>query len=376
MCYHPWVGLDISPQGEFKPCCKYTETVATNVTDYQNSTKIAILRQQFLDGQQPTECIRCWRDEAAGLPSKRILDNEYIFENTAPPLTDIKVLSMPFGNICNLACRICNSYASSKWAQESEKVKASFPDIKIWGHNKFYKDADFMSAIKDITNEVIHVEIPGGEPFFADSSIHIDFLTHLTNHHPEKISLHYITNGTKFPDYNIITLWRKFKKVDIQISIDGTHAQFEYNRWPANWIIVQTNIKAYLDYQKLCNNIQLSVSHSVSIFTIYHLPEFLDWCKSFGLPAPYLGLVNRPLHYSITILPDEAKEVITKKFSGIEKLTPIVNALWAQNNIEELDNFVKYVKILDTQRQQNFADVFPELYQLLGERCQTLYQLY
>lgn len=376
MCYHPWVGLDISPQGEFKPCCKYNKTIATSLDGYIDSHELANLKEQFLNGQQHAGCSRCWNDEAAGLPSKRLLDNEYLFQNQTPDLNGIKVLSMPFGNICNLACRICSSYASSKWAVESKKIKTQFPDIKIFEHNKFYKDPVFMSKIKDIIKDVIHIEIPGGEPFFADKEVHIDFLNHLVSLNPERISLHYITNGTIFPDDIILKAWEHFKKVDIQLSIDGVESQFEYNRWPAKWPDVLENSKKYLDYRDTHANVQLSISHSVSIFTIHQLPEFLNWCESNNLPTPYLGLVSRPTHYSVTILPKKAKDVIAKKLSGIKLLDPIVQAMISSDNIEELDNFVKYVKILDTQRKQNFADVFPELYQLLGEQCQTLYQLY
>lgn len=373
MCYHPWVGLDISPQGEFKPCCKYNKSIANSVDAYINSHELATIRKQFDAGETPEGCARCWQDEDAGLSSKRMLDNEYVFQNQVPNLNSIKVLSIPFGNVCNLACRICSSYSSSKWASESTKLKEYFPDIKIFEHNRFYKDPNFISKIKELTKDVIHVEIPGGEPFFADKDIHMDFLNHLRLHGSEKISLHYITNGTIFPDNSIFEIWKHFKKVDIQLSIDGTESIFEYNRWPAKWSNVESNLKRYVEYRNSNNNIQLSISHSVSVFTVYHLPDFLNWCETNDLPAPYLGLVSRPAHYNITILPEEAKTAITERFRNIELLNPVVNAMWA-HNIEELDNFVKYVKILDTQRNQNFADVFPELYQLLGEKCQTLYQ--
>ena len=376
MCYHPWVGLDISPQGEFKPCCKYKHTISNSLSEYQNSQVLADLKSAFLKNERPDGCSRCWQDEDAGLPSKRMLDNEYVFQNQAPSLDSLKVLSIPFGNICNLACRICSSHSSSKWSVEAKKIESQFPDIKIFGHNQFYKDTDFMSAIKGLSKEVIRVEIPGGEPFFADLSVHLDFLKHLTEHNPSDISLHYTTNGTVFPDQQILETWKHFKKVDVQISIDGVRSQFEYNRWPAIWSNVLLNIGRYVNHCTTNNNTQLSISHSVSVFTIYHLPEFLTWCKDNQLPAPYLGLVSKPSHYSITILPDGAKEAITKKFKNIPELEPILKAMWAQDNTKDLDNFIKHVKILDTQRKQNFADVFPELYQLLGEKCQTLYQLY
>jgi cell division septal protein FtsQ len=78
-------------------------------------------------------------------------------------------------------------------------------------------------------------------------------------------------------------------------------------------------------------------------------------------------------------LPEEAKRKIQDKFEQYPEypeLMPIVRAMWAKDDSQELDTTIKYVKILDKQREQNFQQTFPETYQLLGERCQTLYQLY
>lgn len=376
MCYHPWVGLDISPQGEFKPCCKYSNSIAKSLDDYQTSDELAQLRYDFTNGIQPAGCQRCWRDEDANLPSKRILDNEYIFHNYAPALDSIKVLSIPFGNTCNLACRICNSYSSSKWGSESKKLQGKFPEIKIWGHNKFYKDDTFMHGVLSATNDVIHVDIPGGEPFYADSVTHSNFLKHLISHNASNISIHYVTNATRFPDTQFLELWSHFKNVDIQLSLDGTETKFEYNRWPAKWDNVAHNVVKWQKHRQQESNIQLSVSHSVSIFTVLYLPEFLKWCLDSGLPSPYLGLVTNPSYYNITILPSDVKLAIEGKFKSHPELNSIIAAMWAKDDSKELDLFVNYVKILDKQRNQSFLKTFPELYQLLGKKCQTLSQLY
>lgn len=374
MCYHPWVGLDISPQGEFKPCCKYKQPLGNTLAEYQNSPQLSKLRGEFLQGQQPEGCIRCWRDEDSGLPSKRLLDNEYVFQKQVPELTSLKVLSFPFGNTCNLACRICNSYSSSKWASEEQKLKSTFNEIKIYSPSSFYKNSEFITKIKELCKDLIHLEIPGGEPFYADKEIHFDFLNHFQN--PENVSLHYITNGTKYPSKEIEELWKKFRQVDIQVSIDGRGKQFEYNRWPANWPTVLSNLSRYLNLKSDESNIKLSISHTVSIFTVYYLPEFLDWCKKYYLPDPYLGLLTRPTYYNISVLPVEAKQEIEKRFDSYPQLKPIVKDMWSKDDSNQLDTTIKYVKMLDKQRNQSFAETFPELYKLLGERCQTLYQLY
>lgn len=380
MCYHPWVGLDISPQGEFKPCCKYTNTLGQSLDEYDQSLELKQLREDFLAGRKPEGCNRCWRDEDAGLPSKRTLDNEHLFYDRAPDLEGIKVLGLTFGNTCNLACRTCSSYPSSRWGQEAKKLEPYFPEIKIWGHNQFYKDPKFMTDLIDRLDNVTHIEIAGGEPFYADAKPHFHLLGDLISKgRADDISLHYITNGTKLPGATILrTYWLHFRKVDVQISIDGTKEQFAYNRWPAKWIDVLLNLQRWQEAKLENPVIQLSLSHTVSIFTIHALPDFLLWCDEHGLPRPYLGLLSRPDYYSITVLPKEGKEEIERKFKlyDMPELDYILNAMWAKDDSHLLDTTVKYVKILDKQRGQDFQQVFPETYQLLGERCQTLYQLY
>lgn len=370
ICYLPWVGLDISPQGEFKPCCKYKNTIANNIVDYLSSKELSDLQQDFLNDQQSPGCQRCWDDESAGLPSKRQLDWQYILQEREPKLDKLAILSFPFGNSCNLACRICGSHSSSTWSIEAKKLLPIFPNIPIFKHQRFYKDKKFIDNIKSLCGELLHVEFPGGEPFITGIEEQLDFLDFLIDNGSENISLHYITNITKFPKQAFWDRWQHFKKVDIQLSIDGIEQQFEYNRWPAKWTLILKHIRQY--QQKVQSNswLQLSVSHSVSIFTVYYLPEFLTWCRVMTLPDPYLGMVANPKWYSIKVLPDSVKSLIRDKLDRFI-LPEIISYMNSENLVNEFDNTIKYIKILDQHRNQNFSETFPEFYQLLKDaECQ------
>ena len=166
-CSLPWVGLDISPQGKFKPCCKYSNNIADNIDDYFDSDELKTLQQDFLNGSKPQGCTRCWRDEDVGIESKRQLDLKYALNGAMPILDGLKIVSMPFGNTCNLACRICSSSASSKWLPEAIKLQNKLPDLVIRDHKKFYKDQVFMTSIISRSMDPVLFEFPGGEPFFT-----------------------------------------------------------------------------------------------------------------------------------------------------------------------------------------------------------------
>lgn len=370
-CSLPWTGLDIDPQGGFKPCCKYNQTVAQSLDEYESSNELAQLKQDFLQGKRPSGCSRCWQDEDSGIQSKRQLDFEYVFNNQTPNLDSIKILGITFGNTCNLACRTCKSFASSRWRTEEEKLIKIFSEIIVHKHQQFYKDANFIQQILDRTENVMHVEFAGGEPFIAGIDEHLLFLDAIIANRPGDVTLHYVTNTTTFPDDRFWQRWSQFKKVDIQLSIDGIGPQFEYNRWPANWEQCLINIKKYQESQS--GNMQLSISHCVSMFTVYYLPEFINWCQTQGLPDPYLGPVVRPEQYAITVFPNSVKTVIAEKLKQ-HKLDHIVNLLWTKDDSQLFDKFRNYVIMLDKQRNQSFAQTFPELNQLIGDTCQISFQ--
>lgn len=371
MCYHPWIGLDISPQGEFKPCCKYKNVLASTVDDYRNSKELETLKKEFIDGKKPIGCFRCWRDENSGIQSKRQLDNQYILNNSKPDLSSIKILSLAFGNTCNLACRICSNYASSRWGLESKKLKKSNLDTKIFNNGNFYRNKELMSDLKKFTKDIIHLDVPGGEPFLSDWDVHLDFLNNINK--IENTSVHYTTNGLIFPREDILKTLLKFKKVDIQLSIDGINYHYEYNRWPGLWTDFLKNIPLYLKLKNDNSNIQLSISHTVSIFTIYYLPEFLEFLDDNKLPFPYLGLLTNPSYYDITVLSEHTKKIIENKLKNNSKLVPIINAMWAKDNSDLLPTTFKYIKIIDNQRNQKFQDCFFELYNSFDNNTKKIF---
>jgi MoaA/NifB/PqqE/SkfB family radical SAM enzyme len=309
------VGLDISAQGEFRPCCKYVNPVATNLKDYQNSQTLIDLKESFLKGEKPLECRRCWHDEEVGHTSKRLQDWKYIFNEVVPDLTKTRILMFPFGNSCNLACRTCDSHSSSTWIKESKKLQAHIPDIKIYKHHRFYKDKELIDQIKELSSNVTDIYFPGGEPFITGIDEHLDFLDHLITQNSKNITLHYITNATVFPSDQFWQRWNKFNAIKIQLSIDGLGKHFEYNRWPASWDQVQGNIKSYQSKKAVTSNLVLTVSHVVSVFTIYYFPEFFKWCLQNKFNHPYVSILYNPIMYDIRVLPASVKTAIRNKLS-------------------------------------------------------------
>jgi hypothetical protein len=359
-CSLPWVGIDISAQGGIKPCCKYDRTLAHDLDSYFTNPDLIELQRQFSQGERPLGCRRCWQDEDAGLPSKRQLDHEYVLPSDVA-LDSIKILAMTFGNTCNLSCVTCGSNSSSRWAVEERKINIGSFGKSVYPHNQFYKDPIFRQKITSLGEDLVHLEIAGGEPFYASAEIHKNFLLSLPN--PAKIKIHYITNATVFPEPEFWEIWKRFRHIDIQLSIDSTGKRFEYLRYPAEWAMVQENISRYQEK----NHIQISISHTVSWMNILYVEDFFSWCGQQNLPKPYLGPVSKPNYLSVQCLPPNIKAKIRDSLakSSQQDIYTLINYMYLQDQSDVFDQGQQWLMTLDNLQGTVFADTFPELNELI-----------
>ena len=354
-CSLPWIGLDINAQGCIKPCCKFSTSVGKDLIGYDRSDLLAQVKQTFLHGGKPEQCKRCWQDEAAGLPSKRQLDHQYVLEpNTG--LENVKVIALTFGNICNLACVTCSSVSSSRWVMDERKLAGQFEHLKMYSHDQHYRNVDFIDQIIDRCHDLRHLEISGGEPFYSDRDTHLALLSRIP--HPEQVKIHYTTNGTIFPDSEFWNIWRKFRHIDIQLSIDGIEDRFDYLRYPARWTEVWENVQHYRDR----TDIQLSISHTVSWLNLLALDDFISWCMQSNLPQPYIGPVSRPAFLSVQTLPPHAKSYVHDRlFTKTHLETQKMLHYMSIGQHDCFDQGIRWVVALDRLRHLDFLSVFPEL---------------
>jgi MoaA/NifB/PqqE/SkfB family radical SAM enzyme len=143
-CVLPWISIEASPVGTVRPCCLADNDIVDNegnkfkldsgnftFTEVQNSDHMRKLREQFLAGEQPQTCRKCWNEERAGRTSKRMhtlkrlkssLDKHFISSGTDKQWTadakPLMFLDLKLGNICNLKCRICGSWSQVNLPQK------------------------------------------------------------------------------------------------------------------------------------------------------------------------------------------------------------------------------------------------------------------
>ena len=393
-CVLPWISIEASPIGTVRPCCLADDEIldnngnkfelsTANFADIQNSNHMRGLREQFLAGQKPQTCRKCWNEERGGRTSKRmhtldrlkhsIADTEWTAD--AKPLM---FLDLKLGNICNLKCRICGSWSSSQFATEEinqlprEQQKSSHAYQMLRAGAWPRENQQFWQQIDSVLTDIGYIEFTGGEPFMIDE--HFDMLQGIIDRGiAHQVEIHYNTNGTQYPARGE-AIWRHFKTVEVAFSIDDVGARFEYQRTNANWQEVCANLDRFTDLKECHKNIVLQICTTVNIFNVRYLDQVAQWInknkESFNFV--YWNMMHDAWYFSIATLPDTAKASITEHLRSADiplqyraEFDRIVDFM---NTGASTDGFMLRMKIadLDRKRNQDLCDVAPELSDLLG----------
>jgi len=397
-CVLPWVSLEASPIGTVRPCCladdeitddagNKFELLTANFSDVQNSQHMRGLRQQFLDGEKPQTCRKCWNEERSGRTSKRMhtlnrLKNMLPAQEWTADAKPLMFLDLKLGNICNLKCRICGSWSSSQFATEDlsqmhphEDKKGSQPYLMLRAGAWPRENPTFWQQIDLVLNDIQYIEFTGGEPFMIQE--HFDMLQGLVNRGiAHNVEIHYNTNGTQWPE-NAIEIWRHFKLVEIAFSIDDVGERFEYQRSNAYWAEVQQNIQRFTELKAQYNNIELQCCTTVNVFNVRYLEHVAAWINQQPFDFVYWNMMHDAWYFSIAMLPDTAKAGITahlesaqfpERFRG-----EIDNIIAFMNRGASTDGNIMRMRIrdLDRRRSQDLAQVEPEFAALINYTYET-----
>ena len=391
-CVLPWVSLEASPIGTVRPCCLADDEIVDNAGekfhlatadfgDIQNSDYMKKLRQDFLAGAQPQTCRKCWNEERSGRTSKRMhtlnrLKHVIADQDWTADARPLMFLDLKLGNICNLKCRICGSWSSSQFATEEladmhpdQDKKKSFPYQMLRAGAWPRENQSFWAEIDACLNDIRYIEFTGGEPFMIAE--HFDMLQGIVDRGiAHQVEIHYNTNGTLWPERGP-DIWRHFRTVEIALSIDDLENRFEYQRTNADWADVLANLDRYRELRQHMPNIQLQCCSTVNIFNVRYIDRLAQWIDQQGFDFVYWNMMHDAWYFSIACLPEHVK---TEVIIHLESAT--VPAQWRgefdricdfMRHGASTDGFMTRMKIrdLDRKRQQDFAQVAPEMAQLL-----------
>ena len=390
ICMLPWVSIETSPIGTAHPCClardeitklngsKYTLRENT-LEEIYHSDYMQDLRKDFLAGNKPETCQRCWDEEAAGRTSKRINSrirlkeyyNSVDFQNIDPD--QLWFVDLKLGNICNLKCRICGSWSSSKWAKEEidyisgidRKTHLAFTYLKDGAWPR--ESEVFWDNLKTLLPNIKYLEFTGGEPFLIEQ--HFELLRYaVETGDSTHIEIHYNTNGTVFPEQ--AELWANFKHVEIAFSIDNVGARFEYERYGADWNLVQANIAKFTAMRS--SKISTQLCTTMNIQNVYYLPELCDWISTQTFDHVYFNMLHDPWHMCISKMTPQAQQLVidrltTHEFSSKHR-DEILRIVQFIRNGEGSDGkeFLQKMQTTDEYREQSFLTTHKEIAKAMG----------
>lgn len=391
ICILPWISIETSPVGTVRPCCLARDEITkptgekyllkqNNLEEIYQSEYMQDLRQEFLLGQRPKTCSRCWEEEAAGRVSKRMNSRVRLKEyydqvdwtNTSP--NQLWFIDLKLGNICNLKCRICGSWSSSKWVQEEIDYVPDLVNRKEHLAYKFLQQGawprespDFWENLKSLLPNIRYFEFTGGEPFLIQQ--HFDLLEYAAKHgHSQHIDIHYNTNGTVFPD--AAELWSKFNRVEIAFSIDNIGERFELERYGADWSEVQENLVKFSAMRS--EKIITQLCTTMNVQNVYYLPEICDWTDTQTFDHVHFNMLHDPWHMNIGRMTPAAQQLVIERLTNhkfhtryraeIERIVQFIRNGSGSDGLK----FLTTMKLADQYRKQSFAETHPEIARAMG----------
>lgn len=333
------------------------------------------------NGIRDQNCNACWDEEDAGRESRRTVNNRLYNNYTSATTSDTpKLLDLKLGNTCNLSCRHCWPEVSSKWVKD-------FYEIAVRPTGQSYKEYltrwDSIQQSYDRENHQLwdqlkiyiqgadYIDVYGAEPMLLNRlweilnySVEQEYSTNQT--------IHINTNGTIWNE-SYIKLLEKFKKVTIDLSIDGVDQQFDYIRNGETWETMERNLKLYRNWASNNDNIEVNVCVTLFALNVWYLPEIFDFFQQQHINT-FFNFLHMPEYLNVKVFPVEIKHQIIEKIKNVEfsdywktqqaNITNFISSEF-ENQPELWGKFCKTTNQLDNLRRQNFKETFPEFYTIL-----------
>lgn len=430
-CPVPWNFQAIQNNGAIRVCCQMNVTpnrgtlkksngmpynaASDDLTEARNASLINAVRQKMLQGEWHEDCSRCRSEEESGIRSRRIYENEawhmdleYVKQHTKDNGTiDTDALplvyyDLRFGNLCNLACRMCGPTDSHTWYKDWVDIgmgtswKDTHGEVVLEKNSKgrwvtdaydWHGSEKFWDQLEKNLHNIDMVYMAGGEPLLIER--HYEFLQKCIDANvAKKITLEYNTNLTNIQT-RVMEMWKHFGQVRIGASIDGMGDILEYQRYPARWSTIERNLRLI---DKMPDNIRAWISATITLTNVWQFPDFMLWKLEQGFkkinnnrvnPILNYHMCHRPWSSNICVLPYEYKKQLEDLYNSkrpeFEKydqhiiknankmLDGIINFAYAKDESNRLPGFIELTRNLDVVRKQDITEVIPRYKKLFNK---------
>jgi MoaA/NifB/PqqE/SkfB family radical SAM enzyme len=425
-CPLPWIHLATRPNGDVRVCCTANASGASDVDSKEvglvtqngsimnlrdhsieevwNSEHMKTTRLQMLNNQIPTSCTKCFEEESKGIVSKRqwesvVWKERLNVESIVAETTDdgslpvsIPYFDLRLGNLCQLKCVMCSPHDSSAWIKDWKLQYPKYTTIELKQDQKWddrnrdytwYQKGSFLDTMKDQAQYIKELYFAGGEPLLIPEHYKIlEFMVETGN--ASNCVLRYNSNGLELPD-KLFELWKHFKQVKFNFSIDALGTRNDYIRYPSKWNDVVANLER-LDNTP--DNIIVNIACAVQVLNILTISELIHWkdsknFKKINLPPYGAGLIGTHLVYlpsylNVRVLPKHLKDKVVKQIDyfcsrrssdrefmtnpyGAKRWQGLAQYMLAEDWSNKLPVLKDYLTVTDQQRGTDFNKTFPEL---------------
>jgi len=400
-CMLPWMHMHAFPDGRAYPCClsDYWHPVGdlrkNTMEEVWNQDAYKTMRTNMLAGKECKECTKCYEQEQHGAFSMRNDSNRnyghHIAEaeqtNVDGSVDDFKIRywDVRFSNLCNFSCRSCGPIFSSNWYNDHVKLYNRKPDVLGRDMARVeYTAGNEESMLEQMEQHIPYLEqvyFAGGEPLIMKE--HYYLLEKLIEHGKTDIRIQYNTNFSemRYKDKHVYDYWKHFKNVSVGASLDASGARAELIRKGADWEQTLENRQRMLSEVP---HVDFYVSSTISAMNALHVLDFHKEWTELGLIEAKdwnINICQSPDWYRPDIFSQQFKDdVITPAYEkhiawldpqdslrrATNGYTSVLNLIQTQDNYSQWPEFENQIAKLDTIRNENFWDTFPEYKELNG----------
>lgn len=330
-----------------KPCCWSNNNIVVDEF-YDQKIKERAKIDHWTD-----DCQVCRDQENTGQKSFRQSSFDIVPEviSTAPIAIDINI-----DMTCNAACVICGPGASTLWEKQYNKNKI----FTIDSRHKHESYLDTILNNVDFTN-VKRIKFFGGEPLLTDT--HIKILKKIPN--PSECDVWYTTNASVVPKENVLDIWKKFKLIYFEASIDGIGKRFDYIRWPLSWAKIEQNLLILKNTAPI--NLLFRINHTLNPFNVYYYDEIDNWVQQH-LSTNRLGdKTEINIHpcwgvWDLKKTPIDLREIIYKKYPD-----HTVSKILSLYSVESYETILNFTDQWDPIRKNSWKQAFPDIIKYFSE---------
>jgi len=335
-------GVTVFPDGRIGPCCQIGPEYLKPIELIKDPNRFQDLKTDVA----PPACRICVNNERSGISSYRENFNQKV-KNTP----GIQFLDIRNTNVCNLKCRYCGPHFSNQWAMELKIANATVT-------------TPILPMLNDIISDSLQwIYFTGGEPMI--NSDHWSLLKTLVDSgRSNRIDLLYNTNLTtvKYKDVDVVDLWKNFRAVTINVSVDAIGEPLSYVRSGSDWDRIRSN----LDRVKALDYVSLRLTPVISILNIWFLEELYSYAAKQQIDLDSI-ILHGPDYLALDVIPDQLKSRALEIVDSVEqhgletaskyqRMRDLIN-----DNINNclFQHTLNHILLLDQRRGERLFELLP-----------------